>query len=66
MSPADVAKSFRPIQVTNEECDGSFERMLRKFVRRSREEGTVAEVRSRRGFVKPSQQRRRTKKIAPR
>lgn len=58
-------KPFKPVQVTSEECDGSFEKMLRRFVRRSRDEGTALELRARRGFVKPSQQRR-TKKIAQR
>lgn len=60
-----ATKPFIPVQVTSQECDGSFEKMLRRFVRRARDEGRIAEVRSRQGFVKPSQ-RRRTKKIAPR
>lgn len=59
------AKPLVPLQVTAEECGDSFEKMLRRFVRRTREEGILREVRSRMGFVKPSQ-RRRTKKIAPR
>ena len=61
-----AVKPLVPIQVTAEECGGSFEKMLRRFVRRTREEGILVEVRDRRGFVKPSQRRRRTKKIAPR
>jgi ribosomal protein S21 len=57
---------LRPLEVSLEECDGSFERMLRRFVRRTRDDGILAEVGQRsRGFVKPSQARRR-KKIAPR
>jgi len=59
-------KPFRPIQVTAEECDGSFERMLRRFSRRFRDEGVEAELRSRRGYVKPSQARRMRKSIAGR
>lgn len=60
------AKEFRPIQVTLEECDGSFDRMLRKFVRKTRDDGILDEVRDRnRGFRKPSEERRRAKS-APR
>lgn len=61
-----VAKPFVPLQVTAEECGDGFERMLRRFVRRTREDGILGEVRARRGFVKPSQERRRTKKIVQR
>lgn len=53
-----IAKPFRPIEVTAAECDGSFERMLRRFSRRFREEGIEAELRARRGYLKPSQERR--------
>lgn len=57
---------LRPLEVSLEECDGSFERMFRRFVRRTRDDGVLAEVSRRaRGFVKPSQARRR-KKLAPR
>jgi len=62
-----AGNGFRPIEVTADECDGSFERMLRRFVRRSRDEGVLTEVCDRaRGFVKPSIERRRRKKISPR
>lgn len=55
-----------PLQVTIEEADGSFERMLRRFVRRVRDEGIIDEVRQRnRGYRKPSELRR-TKKSSPR
>ena len=55
-----------PLQVTLEEADGSFERMLRRFVRKVRDEGIVDEVRSRaRGYRKPSEARR-IRKSAPR
>lgn len=65
MSAAD--RDFTPIEVSLEECDGSFERMLRRFVRRTRDDGVLAEVgRRSRGFVKPSQARRQQKKLAPR
>ena len=65
MSPVD-AKPFRPIEVTSQECDGSFERMLRRFSRRFRDEGVEAELRFRRGFTKPSQLRRMRKSSAGR
>lgn len=59
-------RPLEPIQVTSEECDGSFERMLRRFVRRVRDEGVLDEVRTRaRGFKKPSE-RRRSEKSRPR
>lgn len=60
-----AAKPIGPIQVTDLECDGSFEKMLRRFTRRVREEGVLTEVRRRGSFMKPSQQRRR-RKSAPR
>lgn len=68
--PVDL-RPFVSVQVTADECDGSFERMLRRFVRRTRESGVIDEVRERsRGFVKRCQRnRRRTpwiEKIAPR
>jgi len=64
---ASVAdKPFSSLQVTSDECSGSFEKMLRRFVRRTKEDGILGEFRSRQGFVKPSQERRKRKKIAPR
>ena len=57
-------KPFSPVQVTSNECDGSFEKMLRRFIRRSRDEGIADELKSRRAFVKPSQKRRMAKKSA--
>lgn len=60
-------KDFKPLQVTAEEVDGSFDRMLRRFVRRTRDDGILDEVRDRnRGFRKPSEQKRRSVKRAPR
>lgn len=55
-------RPFRPIEVTADECDGSFEKMLRRFVRKTKEDGILAEVFDRRGFVKPCQVRRRVKR----
>jgi len=62
----DDVKPFRPIQVTLDEVDGSFDRMLRRFVKRTRDDGILEEVRGRRGYRKPSEQRRRVAKRAPR
>lgn len=57
---------LRPLEVSLDECDGSFERMLRRFVRKTRDDGILMEVGMRsRGFLKPSQAHRR-KKISPR
>lgn len=53
-----MAKPFSPIQVSLEEVDGSFEKMLRRFVRRTKEDGILTEVRRRQGFMKESQVRR--------
>ncbi len=61
-----AVKEFRPIQVTLEEVDGSFDRMLRRFVRRTRDDGIMDEIRDRRGFRKPSEERRRSAKRAQR
>lgn len=62
---ADV-KEFRPLQVTLDEVDGSFDRMLRRFIRKSKDDGVLDEVRDRRGYRKPSEERRRSVKRAPR
>lgn len=53
-----AAKEFRPIQVTSDEVGGSFDRMLRRFIRRSKDEGIIEEVRSRIAYKKPSEIRR--------
>lgn len=66
MQPVAGVKEFRPIQVTLDEVDGSFDRMLRRFVRRTRDDGVLDELRERRGYRKPSEQRRRSAKRAPR
>lgn len=62
---ADV-KEFKALQVTLDEVDGSFDRMLRRFVRRTRDDGILDEVRDRRAYRKPSEERRRPAKRAPR
>lgn len=57
-----AVKPLIPVQVTAEEVNGSFERMLKRFIRRVRDEGRIDEVKLRaRGFVKPCQQRRQRK-----
>lgn len=60
-----AAKPLSPIQVTEQECSGSFDKMLRRFTRRVKEEGILTEYRRRGSFMKPSQLRRR-RKIASR
>lgn len=60
-----AAKPIGPIQVTDTECDGQFDKMLRRFTRRVREEGVLSEVRRRKAFMKPSQIKR-VRKIASR
>lgn len=55
---------FRPLEVTIDECDGSFERMLKRFVRKSKDDGVLTEFCDRaRGFVKPSVERRRKRRL---
>lgn len=61
-----AVKEFRPLQVTLDEVDGSFDRMLRRFTRRTRDDGIMEEVRDRRGYRKPSEERRRSAKRAQR
>jgi ribosomal protein S21 len=58
-----AVKPIGPIQVTDVECDGSFDKMLRRFTRRVREEGVLTEVRRRKGFMKPSAVRRVRKSV---
>jgi len=56
-----AVKPFVPVQVTADECGDSFEKMLRRFVRRSKDEGTMLEVRRRKSYMKPSEARRQRK-----
>jgi ribosomal protein S21 len=56
-------KPFRALEVTIDEVDGSFDRMLRRFVRRTKDDGILVEVQSRRSFKKPSQVRRTAKRV---
>ena len=42
------------IIVTSDECGGSNERMIRKFIKKVKKEGIVEEFRSRRHYTKPS------------
>ena len=58
-------RPFRPIEVTLDEVDGSFDKMFRRFIRRTKDDGILAEVQSRRAFKKPSEIRRAAKR-APR
>lgn len=55
---AAKVRPIGPIEVTDVECDGNFDKMLRRFTRRVREEGVLTEVRRRQGFRKPSELRR--------
>lgn len=45
--------------VTAEECAGSFDRMLRRFIRKVKEEGIIQEYREKQRADKPSVARRR-------
>lgn len=57
------SKPFRAIEVTSEEVDGSFDRMLRRFTKRTKDSGVMQELQSRRFFKKPSQVRRSAKAV---
>lgn len=56
-------RPFRGLEVTAAEVDGSFDKMLRRFVRRTKDDGILAEVQYRRSFRKPSQVRRTAKRV---
>lgn len=44
--------------------DGNFERALRQFKKKTRKSGVIQECRKRSQFIKPSEQRRESKKKA--
>ena len=63
---SDIEKPFMAIEVTSEEVGGSFEKMLRRFTRRVKDDGVLGTVNRRaRGFRKPSEVHRAAK-VAPR
>lgn len=62
LGKAVVSKPFTPIQVTLKEVNGSFEKMVRRFVRRTKDDGILNEVRERMSYKKPSELRRRKSK----
>lgn len=45
-------------KVTSKECRGNVERMIRKFIRKTKKEGVLDEVRERRYYKKPSIKKR--------
>lgn len=61
-----MSRPLSPIQVTLEECNGSFDRMLRRFIRRVKEEGVIREYRASLSYDKPSVARRRKRAEARR
>lgn len=55
-------RPFKPIESGLDEAGGSFEKMLRRFVKRVRDGGLMPELMLRRSFIKPSAARRRKQK----
>jgi small subunit ribosomal protein S21 len=53
-------------KVTSKECRGNVERMIRKFIRKTKKEGVLDEVRERRYYEKPSVTKRKKSEKARR
>jgi ribosomal protein S21 len=55
------------LTVTEQECGGNVDKMIRRFIKKEKIEGIVEEYRSRTHFVKPSdikrEKRRQTKRL---
>ena len=49
------------ITVTSDDCNGDAEKMVRRFIKRVKNEGILEEVRGRRTFTKPSEVKRHKK-----
>ena len=49
------------VTVNAEECHGDPDRMVRRFIKKVKNEGIIDEVRSRKTFTKPSELRRQKK-----
>jgi len=54
------------IIVTSRECRGNHEKMIRKFIRKTKKEGILDEVRERRYYEKPSVAKRKKSEKARR
>jgi|TARA_R100000234_G_scaffold98479_1_gene66986 ribosomal protein S21 len=55
------------VQVTDKECGGNAEKMVRRFIKKVKREGIVEEIRERRHFTKPTivraEKKRNTKRL---
>ena len=54
------------VKVTARECRGNVERMIRRFIKRTKKEKIIESVRDRQYYVKPSDVRRAKKRKAKR
>lgn len=52
------SKKFVPLEVTLAESNGSFDRMVRKFIRKVKEDGILTTFREKKIYRKPSERRR--------
>ena len=52
--------------VTSKECRGNAEKMIRRFIKKTKKEGIVDEMRDRRYYKKPSDKKREDQKKAER
>jgi len=54
------------VKVTERECRGNVERMIRRFIKKTKKEKIIESVRDRQYYVKPSDVRRAKKRKAKR
>ena len=52
------SKKFVPLEVTLAESNGSFDRMVRKFIRKVKEDGILTTFREKKIYRTPSERRR--------
>ena len=61
-----MSKKAANVKVTSKECRGNTERMIRRFIKKSKKAKIVEQVRERRYYKKPSDKKREDRKKAER
>lgn len=61
-----MSRKAANVKVTSKECRGNTERMIRRFIKKSKKAKIVEQVRERRYYKKPSDKKREDRKKAER
>jgi ribosomal protein S21 len=61
-----MSRKAANVKVTSKECRGNTERMIRRFIKKSKKAKIVEQVRDRRYYKKPSDKKREDRKKAER